>query len=251
MKGVARFAGTAGAVWLLAGSALAGGLPGASKGGAGGSDCPAARFQGFYVGAHAGFTSMTSHQTDLDGYLETASWAASDSTGITGLQVGYNVTRCHTLVGIEADWSWGSLDADTRMFPNFSDFGAQMTTSISGFGTLRARAGMALDNLLLYATGGLAMTKTNTRISQFSSDYEFRYEETFSFSDNRIGWTAGVGAEWALTKNISLKSEVLYANFGDNNNKGQAFIFSSGEQSFKTDDSIWTGRLGLNVKLGN
>ena len=42
------------------------------------------------------------------------------------------------------------------------------------FGTLRARAGVAFDRVLIYATGGLAYT------------------------DNNTGWVAGGGVEWAL-----------------------------------------------------
>ena len=73
--------------------------------------------------------------------------------------------------------------------------------------------------------------------------------ERFSFSDTRWGWTAGAGTEWALWKNVSIKSEVLYLDFGD---KGHSFASaqSGGTRfNFTTQDSVWVARTGLNLRF--
>ncbi len=54
------------------------------------------------------------------------------------------------------------------------------------FGTVRARAGVAFDRVLIYATGGLAYT------------------------DNYTGWVAGGGVEWALPVNWFGSSAVTF-----------------------------------------
>ena len=72
------------------------------------------------------------------------------------------------------------------------------------FGTVRARAGVAFDRVLIYATGGLA------------------------YSDNSTGWVAGGGVEWALPVNwfgssaVTFGLEGLWLSFeeDDDNNFG-------------------------------
>ncbi len=54
------------------------------------------------------------------------------------------------------------------------------------FGTLRARGGVALNNVLLYGTGGLAYG--DLRADSFN----------LTESHTTVGWTAGAGVEVAL-----------------------------------------------------
>jgi outer membrane immunogenic protein len=71
------------------------------------------------------------------------------------------------------------------------------------FGTLRGRAGYALNNILFYGTGGLAFGGLNGQI--------------FNLSESHItaGWTVGVGAEVGITQHLSAKLEYLYVNLSD------------------------------------
>ena len=86
-----------------------------------------------------------------------------------------------------------------------------MTSRLRGFGSIRARSGVVVDNLLLYVTGGLAFAKFERTASGafFAGKYGCTYSctEAFEQSRTRWGWTAGVGAEWALWSNWSIKSE--------------------------------------------
>jgi outer membrane immunogenic protein len=199
-------------------------------------------FQGFYVGGQGGYAQYTAHQNDLDGFFtDNSGWTATQNKFTGGVQVGYNFQRsCGTLFGVEADWSWANLDATILDNPNGGGTGfSGMTSSITSYGTLRTRTGLVIDNLLLYATGGLAL-----------ASIEFKGTDTFtpfSFSDTRWGWTAGFGTELALSRNLSFKSEIVYMNFDDKNYT--VFTNGGGRFAFKIDDSIWVGRVGLNYRF--
>jgi outer membrane immunogenic protein len=70
------------------------------------------------------------------------------------------------------------------------------------FGTLRGRAGFAINNVMLYGTAGLA--------------YGELKGEFFGLEENKtlVGWTAGAGIEYGFTQNWSAKLEYLYMDLG-------------------------------------
>src|SRR5215467_9203538 len=76
-----------------------------------------ANFGGFYVGGNIGWATLTAHQNDLDGITTLrevpTSFTATDDGFTGGVQVGYNVQKNCTLFGIEADWNWADLNADS------------------------------------------------------------------------------------------------------------------------------------------
>ena len=96
------------------------------------------------------------------------------------------------------------------------------------FGTTRARAGVVVDNLLLYVTGGLAYANFKRNYTYFQDGPA--HANVFSSDSTKIGWAAGVGAEWAFANNWTLKGEFLYMSFeqdrltaaGDGNGIGNA-----------------------------
>jgi outer membrane immunogenic protein len=207
-------------------------------------------FHGFYVGAQVGTGFYTSHHNDLDGYFAgNAGFTASERGIVGGPQVGYNIqsATCRTLFGIEADWAGAGLDAETRLNSNVlgAGFEQQISSRLTNYGTLRTRVGIVIDYTLLYVTGGLAIAGIDTYIANTTP----LVDERFGFSDTRVGWTAGVGTEWALGRNISLKSDFLYLSLGE----GHVTLYSpaaGNNFSFRTEDSAWVGRFGLSVRLG-
>lgn len=112
--------------------------------------------------------------------------------------------------GAAADWQTGQwvvgVDGDVR----FADLSEPETKGVNGlannsgadvawFTTMQLRSGYALDNLLLYGTGGLAATGTDFTVSMNPKD-------TYT----QAGWTAGAGMEWGLSDNAKAKVEFLY-----------------------------------------
>jgi outer membrane immunogenic protein len=204
-----------------------------------------ANFGGFYVGGNIGWATLTAHQNDLDGALTglPSGFTATDDTFTAGAQLGYNFQKGCTVFGIEADWNWADLRANTRLFP-LSGIDDSLRTRIDNFGTIRTRTGIVVDQLLLFVTGGVAWTETRDSVNRAVLG-----TERFSSDDTRWGWTAGFGTEYALAPGVSLTSDVLYLNFNDEDHTLNSPSF--GRFRTKTDEEIWVARMGLNIRFGD
>jgi opacity protein-like surface antigen len=228
---------------------------------------PASRcafFHGFYHGYHVG---TGSHDW---GWSDRNAWAkdedddlpsfvgGSDNGAIGGLQAGYNWQRGCTVFGLEADWSWADLDGTKIHGDGDDDDTLRVQSQIDGFGTLRTRAGVVVDNLLLYVTGGLAFANVDRRWTLEDDDEG----ETFQSSETRWGWAAGFGAEWALTDRITIKSETLWLrleeenvigfdNHNNHNNNNNNNNNNNGEAGARFDlqDNLFVARIGMNFKF--
>lgn len=230
---------------LFASSALADGM------GRGGSVkdsgcCCASGYNwgGFYIGAQVGTADLRTHTSfhDPSGTLGDVSFFDQDDGFSVGGQIGYNIQKCMAVFGIEADLAWTDIDrsrsrniGDNPLVPVDPVFRTEMNL----FGTIRTRAGVAVDNLLLFVTGGLAFAdlEHSARNGVFS----------FSDSDTRWGWVVGFGTEYALTDRISWRSDVLYASFNEDDHNTNDGTLNYG---FRTFDEVWTLRTAINFKLG-
>jgi outer membrane immunogenic protein len=117
-----------------------------------------------------------------------------------GALAGWNYQIDSFVMGIEGDWAFGGTVATN------DEPGIDTDLSFNNIATLRARAGFALDNTLLYFTGGLAAV-----------DMEFGAVMASSESDRQwvYGWTVGGGLEHAFSQNFSGRIEYLYLNLPD------------------------------------
>jgi outer membrane immunogenic protein len=219
-----------------------------------------AQFGGWYVGGNVGWGVYDTAFSDRNGLKDTLDSGLPDNVdgrkqGVTaGAQGGYNWQSGCSLLGIETDWSWSGLK--TSEFLTDGDLGTQDTLNVENrlrwFGTTRARAGVVVDNLLLYVTGGLAY-------ANFRRNYAFfqdgpAHTNVFSSDNTKLGWVAGAGAEWALPNNWTLKGEFLYMSFegdrvtvaGDGNGIGNAGV----NYRLDSQESLWVSRIGLNYRFG-
>lgn len=209
--------------------------------------CDAAQFGGWYLGVSGGGAKHIANRTDQDGFLNTEAGYTTDNWGgLIGGTLGYNFVKCRTMWGIEVDGSWASVNKTMTFDPN-SPVAAQetLTNRLDAILTARLRGGVALDNLLLYVTGGLAAARFRTTYTDFNGGAT--PFDTVTFSEWRWGWTAGFGTEWAWTPNLTLKSEVLYANFAD---REHSYAFPGfGPATFTHSDAVWISRVGLNYRF--
>lgn len=133
---------------------------------------------GPYVGGNIGYEwgSVSNNPTKPSGF-------------VGGVQAGYNFQNGPWVFGIEGDIQASGAD-DTFAPWKFSN---------PWFGTIRGRAGYALNNILFYGTAGLAFG-------------ELRGQTFFGITESHTtaGWTVGAGAELGLTQNWSAKVEYLY-----------------------------------------
>lgn len=110
-----------------------------------------------------------------------------------GVEGGYNWQRGAFVFGGETDIQLSGAD-DTLSPFEFSN---------PWFGTLRGRAGVAFNNILLFGTAGLA--------------YGDLRADSFNLTESHVsaGWTAGGGVEVAFSPRWSVKAEWLYLDLSD------------------------------------
>ena len=145
---------------------------------------PSAMWMGPYLGATVGYE-----------------WGGVDNSPthpsgvVGGIEGGYNWQRGSFVFGGEADLQLSGADDTISPF-EFSN---------PWFGTLRARGGIALNNVLLYGTGGLA--------------YGSLRADSFNLTESHttVGWTAGAGVEVLFNPRWSAKAEWLYLQLSDSN----------------------------------
>ena len=161
---------------------------------------------GQYIGGHVGYGIGSYHHRNDNNGARTRDF---DMDGIVGgLSAGYNwQTRGSALVlGIEADIAAsGVKGADDD--PAWGCGGLPCTASVKWFGTVRPRAGIAINNALFFATGGWAFGNVEATIGSMAGTVE-------GSSKIQSGWTAGAGIEWAFSPRWSAKVEYLHVDLG-------------------------------------
>jgi outer membrane immunogenic protein len=175
---------------------------------------------------------------------------------LAGGQVGYNWQTGMSVFGIEADAQGmgNKFAADTAPFgdPFFNGKGrfAQFSSSIDWLVTVRGRAGIAATPaLLLYVTGGVAVASANIKYNSVSAFAPSVVIATYSGNDVRAGWTAGIGAEYALGGGWSAKAEYLRVNF-DNFSVNFSVPAQNLAGPVKVNTDLDIVRAGFNYKFG-
>ncbi|MGZ3360666.1 MAG: outer membrane protein [Xanthobacteraceae bacterium] len=142
-------------------------------------------------------------------------------SGFTGgAQAGYNWQRGRWVLGGEADFSWLGAGSAVRVSPfwvtdpfiNYMD----MSSRYDWLSTARLRAGVLVTpDLLLYATGGLAITQV---VDSATHTYP-TFPSTGTWSERRTlyGAALGGGLEYGFAPNWSVKAEYLHAFFNNVN----------------------------------
>lgn len=227
---------------------------------------------GFYVGGNVGYAWGTTNISGTEASplflpidLTAVSTAASPklrSDGFTGgAEAGYNWQMSGTVLGVAADINSFRLRGGTTgafPFPSTLPGGAigpptSFFSSTSSFSTDwlftgRGRLGWANDHWLLYATGGVAVTNlsVNQSIPQLAP-----FVFNASSSSTRVGWTAGAGFEYAMTRNWSVKGEYLYLDFGNLNGVGVLTpTFAALTYNNSTHLTANIARVGVNYHFG-
>ncbi len=188
-------------------------------------------FKGFYAGANLGgannhSNAFTSTVFSSTGYFATTSVPAIAGVGAQeptpsgftgGGQAGYNFQSNAWVIGLETDFGGMPLSAaktGTAPYPccPTTNFTITQTVETGWLYTLRPRLGYTGGPVLIYGTGGLAMT--NVTYQSFFSDTFASAHESAVVKSTQTGWAAGAGAEFKVGPRWSLKGEYLYGDFG-------------------------------------
>jgi outer membrane immunogenic protein len=165
-------------------------------------------WNGFYVGVNLGYQWGT-----------VTNWGGGSPSGVMGGgQVGYNWQFGQYVFGLEADLQ-GSAAEGTFAAYKFAN---------PWFGTVRGRAGYAMNNVLFYITGGLAYGGGRV---EFGTATEMQ---------SHLGWTLGGGVEVGLTPNWSAKAEYLYVRLDD-----RSYVLTGVNNGFSSN----VFRLGVNYRF--
>ena len=166
-------------------------------------------WQGPYVGANLGYQWSGINNNP-----------ASPSGIAGGVQAGYNVQYGQFVFGGETD----------LQVTGANDTFAPWKFSNPWFGTLRARAGLAMISVLFYGTVGLAygtlsMKNALTGVSE---------------SHTSAGWAGGVGVEAAVIGNWSARAEYLYVDLSSS-----SFVLDGNSHGIQSN----LLRLGVNYRF--
>ena len=191
----------------------------------------AADFKGFYAGVNLGGVTGNSNAFTHTVFSPTGYFAASSVPAIAtvgvqnptpssftgGGQVGYNFQHNAWVLGVETDFGGMPLSAVKTGGATYpccapTAFTVTQTVETSWLYTLRPRLGFTGGPVLIYGTGGLALT--NLTYQSFFSDTFATASEGRSIKSTQTGWAAGAGAEFKVGPHWSLKGEYLYGDFG-------------------------------------
>ncbi len=208
---------------------------------------PAADYDwtGFYIGGHVD-----------DGWSKTAGSTINTATGAAfaslnggtsdwhgGIQVGIDTMMpSRVVIGLVADISSGG--AKTITTTDASGTSANQSTVFDSE-TVRGRLGYALDNVLLYGTGGWGWSSNQAVRIQLTGTFNVATAGTDEAVNKYLGgWTAGAGAAFAFLQNWNVFAEYRYTSFGSS-----TVTLPFSELSTNSTTKVSMIELGMNYKF--
>ena len=152
---------------------------------------PVYNWTGFYLGINGGGAWG---RTSWDGF-----GSANTSGWLIGVTAGYNWQALGSpwVFGLEGDIDWTNIRGTVACATGGCE------TRNRWLGTFRGRVGYAIDRVMPYITGGLAVGDVRVSAPGFAGA-----------SDTKAGWTLGAGIEGAVAPNWTAKLEYLYVDLG-------------------------------------
>lgn len=186
-------------------------------------------WSGFYAGGFLGATESRSDASMLVGtqkYLDatdarqiarSGTHQLEQSGASGGLFIGYGKQFGSVFVGVEGSANSLSFDKEYVTIETIETVPTKQWTrkkSVSAdlMAGLRFRLGWAERNWLTYVTAGIATTRL--KLNSTYTDNAFNGYSHASKSDWVTGTSLGLGAEYGLSRNWSLRGEYLYTKFG-------------------------------------
>lgn len=135
-------------------------------------------WQGVYIGGHVGGAVGSISPATTSGF-------------VAGAHIGVNGQFDRVILGIEAD-AGATSNGNSGLGNKFRQ---------GNNGSMRGRIGYSFDRVLVFGTGGAAVSN-------------YAYKTTLgSMSRMRLGTVIGGGAEVLLTENVVVRGELLHYNF--------------------------------------
>ena len=181
-----------------------------------------------------------------------------DAAGyVSGGQAGYNVHLGSALVGVEVDFDLARIAGTGSITGTPNTFNTTIDQRVDWFGAVRGRLGLfPATNTMLFASGGFAYGETKLDAAVVGPvGTACTAATTCSVGSNAgvsVGWTAGVGFEYALRGNLTLKGEYLFVDLGDRSVRTQETATGGSPPyayTVKSDFDFHLVRFGVNYKF--
>lgn len=173
---------------------------------------PAPIWSGPYIGLDVGAYSHRAASNDQTlGLIPGFSGSLTNTSAFASAHAGYNWQAGRMVFGVEADISSPSRRTSTSYGPvGFVPIPETFSTEIRWLSTFRGRVGVAISDLLLYATGGLAVADiSNTRSDPITLGFVANDQGV------RTAGVVGAGVEYKFNRQWSARVEGLWMKFPD------------------------------------
>jgi outer membrane immunogenic protein len=196
---------------------------------------PMYNWGGIYVGINGGYGFGSSNWS-----FPGVSTGNFDTNGaLAGATLGANFQTGQFVFGIEADGDWSDVKGSTSATNTAC---GSCTTQNDWLATLRARAGVAWDRVLIYGTAGGAAGDIKSSVPAVGA------LTAGSSTSTEFGWTAGAGLEFGITDNLTAKVEYLYVDL-QNGSFGCTAANCGFVASVPVSFTESVARVGLNLKF--
>jgi opacity protein-like surface antigen len=212
------------------------------------------KWSGFYIGGHVayGWGEEDWSLPDPNQFFPGAPGLPGHSPSglLAGGQIGINYQTGPWVLGVEGQFSWADLeDESSRVLTSVST--ADFRSRVEYMGSVTARLGYAIrPTVLLYLKGGVAFDRSRLDAALIIAN---QTSAIATLEQDRIGWTIGGGAEWALAGPWSLKIEYQYMDFGSDTDNATITVPGEGSTTVpvSVDQDIHLVRVGINYRLGD
>jgi len=168
-----------------------------------------ANWTGFYLGANVGGAWANNNWTDT---FQTSFNNGNVGVFIGGGQIGGNYQIGQFVVGGEWDFDWASNN-NNNGGNGIAQDGSNITVTDNNrwITTVAARFGAAIDQLLIYGKAGWGWVgDNNLAVTNLTTGASLTCGSFTTCGNNSDGWLVGVGAEWLIVPNVSVKFEYDY-----------------------------------------
>jgi outer membrane immunogenic protein len=172
---------------------------------------------GPYVGGTLGYIASEDKGVGhMQGSTDPNGWTHKASPDYAGIALfgGYNWALTNNVfAGVEGDYELrsGSKRVDQKYY-GVTDTRFTFKSQVSDAFSIRGRVGYAAsDAVKLFATAGYAAAKVKRTFQ------DLPFSETESHTKWQDGWTAGLGMDYAFSKNLAARVEYRYADYGKKN----------------------------------
>jgi len=155
---------------------------------------------GVYLGGNVGYM-WANQDVNWPASIGVTNFKHTPNTGIGGFQAGIQYQWTNLVLGVEFNWFGTFNNNDATGSPQTGCPAAAFTcqTGVDNIWTIGPRLGWALNDWLIYGTGGYAQGDIHTRSFEIATGAVFD-----DFDKRHGGWFAGAGVEYAFWKTATL-----------------------------------------------